>query len=194
MTYGALDVLETTNLTNHLLIAMPNLLDPNFYQTVAYVCMHNESGAMGIVINRAMNVELGAVLDHMQIEVTSPSANSLAIYDGGPVQRERGFVIHRPAGKWDAMLTLDHDIGITTSRDILNAIATGKGPDQVLIALGYAGWGAGQLERELSENAWLTAPVDLDIMFNTPIHKRWQAAAARLGVDLMLISSEAGHG
>jgi putative transcriptional regulator len=91
------------------------------------------------------------------------------------------------------MLTLDHDIGITTSRDILNAIATGKGPDQVLIALGYAGWGAGQLERELSENAWLTAPVDLDIMFNTPIHKRWRAAAARLGVDLMLISSEAGH-
>ncbi len=187
-------MLETTNLTNHFLIAMPNLCDPNFFHTVTYICMHNEEGAMGIVINRPMDVDLGDVLEHMEIEADDPRANRLPIFEGGPVQRERGFVIHQPAGQWDAMLTISEDLGITTSRDILNAIANGRGPNKVLIALGYAGWGAGQLEQEMAENAWLSTPADQHIIFNTPPEQRWQAAASRLGVDLTLLSSDAGHG
>jgi putative transcriptional regulator len=148
---------------------------------------------MGIVINRPMNVDLGDVLEHMDIEAQDPVAARLPIFEGGPVQRERGFVIHRPIGEWDAMLTVSDDLGITTSRDILGAIAKGQGPHQVLIALGYAGWGAGQLEQELAENAWLSIPADDQIIFDTPPHKRWEAAAARLGVDLTLLSNEAGH-
>ncbi|BAP54947.1 putative transcriptional regulator [Thioploca ingrica] len=187
-------LLEPTNLTNHFLIAMPNLWDPHFFHTVTYVCVHNDEGAMGIVINRPLNVDLGDVLEHMDIEATDPFANRLPVFEGGPVQRERGFVIHQPAGRWDAMLTISEDLGITTSRDILNAIADGRGPKKVLIALGYAGWGAGQLEQEMAENAWLSTPADNHIIFNIPPEQRWQAAASRLGVDLTLLSSEAGHG
>ncbi|MDY6991539.1 MAG: YqgE/AlgH family protein [Pseudomonadota bacterium] len=185
--------LERTYLTNHFLIAMPNLADPNFFHTVTYICMHNEEGAMGIVINRPMDVDLGDVLEHMEIEAQDPIASRLPIFEGGPVQRERGFVIHRPPGQWDAMLTVSESLGITTSRDILGAIACGQGPQQVLIALGYAGWGAGQLEQELAENAWLSIPADNQIIFETPPEKRWEAAAARLGVDLTLLSNDAGH-
>lgn len=189
-------MLETTYLTNHFLIAMPNLADPDFYQTVTYVCMHNEDGAMGIIINRPMDIDLGEVLEHMEIEVEDPVAARMAIFEGGPVQRERGFVLHRPIGQWDAMINLDqsHDIGITVSRDILDAIAQGHGPNEVLIALGYAGWNAGQLEQELANNAWLSTPASSRILFHTPPEQRWQAAASQLGVDLTLISSDAGHG
>ncbi|OQW95188.1 MAG: hypothetical protein BWK79_03320 [Beggiatoa sp. IS2] len=188
-------MLETTYLTNHFLIAMPNLSDPNFFRTVTYICMHNEDGAMGIVINRPMdNVELGEVLEHMKIEATDPTVQHLPVFEGGPVRRERGFVIHEPLGQWDAMLMIDNSIGVTTSRDILGAIATGKGPQRILIALGYAGWAAGQLERELADNAWLSTPADKQVIFNTPTEKRWQAAAAQLGIDLRLLSGEAGHG
>jgi len=187
-------MIETTYLTNHFLIAMPNLGDPNFFHTVTYVCMHNEEGAMGIIINRPTNVELGDILKHMGIDTKENKITKLSVYDGGPVQRERGFVIHRPVGNWEAMLTLDENIAITTSRDILTAIAHDDGPDEVLVALGYAGWSAGQLEKELVDNAWLSIPADADIIFNTPFNRRWQAAADRLGVDLTLLSSEAGHG
>ncbi len=187
-------MLETTYLTHHFLIAMPNLLDPHFFQTVTYICMHNEDGAMGIVINRPMNVELGEVLEHMNIETTDSAITTLPIFEGGPVQRERGFVIHQPIGQWDAMLTVAESLGITTSRDILNAIARGEGPQKIFIALGYAGWSPGQLERELAENAWLSTPADTRIIFEVPPEKRWQAAARHLGVDLTLLSSEAGHG
>lgn len=186
-------MLETTYLTNHFLIAMPTLLDPNFFRTVTYICMHNEEGAMGIVINRPLDVDLGDVLEHMNIEIPDPAIARLPVFEGGPVQRERGFVIHEPVGHWDAMLTTGNNIGITTSRDILGAIAEGKGPQKVLIALGYAGWSPGQLERELVENAWLSTPADDQIIFQTPPHMRWEAAAAQLGIDLTLLSSEAGH-
>lgn len=191
---GTIAMLEPTYLTDHFLIAMPNLGDPNFFRTVTYICMHNEEGAMGIVINRPMDVDLGDVLEHMNIEAQDPMANRLPIFEGGPVQRERGFVIHQPAGQWDAMLNVGDDLGITTSRDILGAIADGRGPKKVLIALGYAGWGAGQLEQEMAENAWLSTPADNSIIFNISPEQRWHAAAARLGVDLTLLSSEAGHG
>lgn len=186
-------MIETTYLTNHFLIAMPSLLDPNFFRTVTYICMHNEDGAMGIVINRPMDVDLGDVLEHMDIETTDTIIARLPVFEGGPVQRERGFVIHEPAGQWDAMLTAGENIGITTSRDILGAIAEGKGPKKMLVALGYAGWSPGQLERELAENAWLSTPADNQIIFHVPPHKRWSAAAAQIGVDLTLLSNEAGH-
>lgn len=187
-------MLETTYLTNHFLIAMPNLADPHFFHTVTYICMHDNEGAMGIVINRPMGVNLGILLDHMKIEVKDQSSIELPVFEGGPVDRERGFVIHQAFGEWDAMLSVDNILAVTTSKDILSAIATGQGPQQALIALGYAGWEAGQLEHELANNAWLSTPADKQIIFNTPPEKRWHAAAANLGVDLTLISSQAGHG
>ncbi|WP_353571458.1 YqgE/AlgH family protein [Candidatus Albibeggiatoa sp. nov. BB20] len=190
-------MIETTYLTNHLLIAMPNLDDPHFAQTVTYVCMHNDDGAMGIVINRPITgVDVGQVLEHMNIESQNPIAERWPVFDGGPVQKERGFVLHEPPekGQWDAMLILQNNVAITTSQDILQAMAKGNGPDKVLIALGYAGWSAGQLEHEMLENTWLSIPAnDNDIIFNIPIENRWQAAAAKLGIDLNLLSTQAGH-
>ncbi len=185
--------IETLNLTNHFLIAMPNLADSNFFHTVTYICMHNEEGAMGIIINRPMKVSLGDILEHLNIDLEEPRVSRVPIYDGGPVAKERGFIIHQPVGDWEAMLTMSDDLGITTSRDVLIAIAQGRGPQRFLVALGYAGWAAGQLEQEIAENAWLTAPVDTNIIFNTPPAKRWQAAAASLGIDVNLMTGEAGH-
>ncbi len=186
-------MLETTNLTNQFLIAMPALADPNFYHTVTYVCAHNEDGAMGIVINRPMDLNLGDIMTQMNIDVTADRVKSLPIFDGGPVQRERGFVIHRPGGKWDAMLEVGSELSVTTSRDILVAVANGKGPEKTLIALGYAGWGAGQLEKEIAENAWLHGPASERVLFEMPHEERWQAAAALVGVDFDRLSGEAGH-
>lgn len=185
--------MDPTNLTNQFLIAMPSLADPNFYHTVTYVCAHNDEGAMGIIINRPMEMSLGDILSQMEIEVTSDEAKTIPIFDGGPVQRERGFVIHRSGGDWDAMLPVSDDITVTTSRDILAAVAKGEGPGQALIALGYAGWGAGQLEREMADNAWLNGPADQGILFDLPHEQRWEAAAALLGVDFDRLSDQTGH-
>lgn len=187
-------MLETTYLTNHFLIAMPNLTDPHFFHTVTYICMHDNDGAMGIVINRPMGVNLGTLLEHMKIEIKDQAAAQVPVFEGGPVQRERGFVIHQPVGEWDAILSTNSTLGVTTSKDILSAIANGQGPEQVFVALGYAGWEAGQLEKELANNAWLSTPADKHILFDIPPEKRWKAAAASLGVDLTLLSSQAGHG
>ncbi|NIP71714.1 MAG: YqgE/AlgH family protein [Gammaproteobacteria bacterium] len=183
----------STSLTNHFLIAMPQLADPNFFHTVTYICEHNRDGAMGIVINRPLELTLGEVLDHMGIDAEHRDAIGQTVYMGGPVQQERGFVLHRPASHWDATLAIADDIGVTTSRDILSAIARGEGPNNALVALGYAGWGAGQLEGEIAENAWLSGPADEHILFETPDEQRWEAAAALLGVDLNLLSGDAGH-
>ena len=181
------------DLTNHFLIAMPSLLDPNFHRTVTYMCAHNSEGAMGIVINRPLDLSLREVLGHMEIEATNPDVNDIRVVQGGPVQRERGFVIHHPAGEWDAVLRVGEEVAIATSRDILSAIATGEGPDSAVIALGYAGWGAGQLEREVSENAWLSGPADTRIIFDVPYDERWASAARLMGVDIDRLSGEAGH-
>jgi putative transcriptional regulator len=182
-----------TDLTDHFLIAMPTLDDPQFLQTVTYLCAYNREGAMGIVINRPLDLQLGDILSHMEIEVSHAPAQRLPVFQGGPVQPERGFVIHRPHGNWDAMLKVTPDIAITTSRDILVAIANGTGPQQMLIALGYAGWTAGQLEREMAANAWLSIPADDAVIFDVPTPNRWHAAAARLGIDINLLSPHAGH-
>jgi putative transcriptional regulator len=172
---------------------MPSLQDPNFHRTVTYLCAHNDEGAMGIVINRPLELNLGEVLDHMSIEVENDDVNDMAVLQGGPVQRDRGFVIHEPAGHWEAVLSVTDDIAIATSRDILAAVAHGDGPERAVVALGYAGWGAGQLEREVQQNAWLSGPADSSIIFDLPYDKRYESAARLLGVDLDRLSGEAGH-
>ncbi len=180
-------------LNNHFLIAMPALEDPNFFHSVTYICEHNEQGAMGIVINQPLDISLGDVLTHMEMTNDNETLGSTPVYLGGPVQTDRGFVLHEPAGKWDSMLEVTDDIAVTTSRDILQALNDGKGPNRSLVALGYAGWGEGQLEDELVANTWLTCPADSAIIFDTPIENRWTAAAASLGVDLNTLSDTFGH-
>ncbi len=182
-----------TSLTNHFLIAMPGLLDPNFARTVTYICEHGEHGAMGIVINRPLEVTLGPLLSQLGITPRDPGVARIPIYQGGPVQTDRGFVLHSGGHTYESTLPITPEISITTSRDILEAIAAGEGPEQVLIALGYAGWAGGQLEQEMSANAWLNGPASSEIIFRLKPSARWLAAAQLLGVDLNLMSGEAGH-
>ena len=181
------------NFTHQFLIAMPSLEDPNFHRTVTYICHHDEDGAMGIVINRPLDVRLGDVLSHMHIEPTNVDINAVPVVHGGPVQTERGFVIHQPVGQWDSVLEVQDGIGVATSRDILTAIATGEGPAHAIVALGYAGWGAGQLEQEMADNAWLSGPADNSIIFDQPYENRWHCAARLIGVDPDKLVSGAGH-
>ncbi len=184
---------EVTYLTNQFLIAMPMLADSNFYQTVTYISEHNNKGAMGMVINRPLQLSIRHLLDHLNIKTDRPDLSSLPVYHGGPVQPEQGFVIHSPVGQWKATLKINNQIGITTSRDILQAIACREGPEHMLVILGYAGWGPGQLELELVNNAWLSTPSDCDILFFKSSSQRWLAAASLLGVDLNLLSANVGH-
>ncbi|RFA31483.1 hypothetical protein CAI21_00710 [Alkalilimnicola ehrlichii] len=180
-------------LSNHFLIAMPTLADPNFAQTVTYICEHNEEGAMGIVINRPIDISMSELFNHLGLESDDETAAQQRVYMGGPVQRERGFVLHSAETVWEATLKVSPAISITTSRDILDAIAQQEGPKQYLVALGYAGWEAGQLEAEIAENSWLSGPADASIIFEHNSNDRWQAAASLLGVDLSLLSTDAGH-
>jgi putative transcriptional regulator len=184
---------QEQSLTNHFLIAMPGLEDPNFFRTVTYVCEHSEQGTMGIVVNRPMELQLGAMLEQLDIRVADPGKASQPIYIGGPVQTDRGFVLHNGLQSWDSTLQITEGISVTTSRDILEAIALGEGPDASLIALGYAGWSSGQLEHEMVANAWLSGPANDEILFQLPSGERWQAAARLLGVDMNLLSGQAGH-
>lgn len=184
---------EKSSLKSQLLIAMPALQDPNFSRTVTYICEHGDHGAMGIVLNRPTDLRLADVLRHMEIEDGLGAAGDQIVYLGGPVEEERGFVLHTHTDPWDSTLAITDHISITTSRDILEAMAHGEGPGQTLVALGYAGWGAGQLEQELQQNAWLSGPADQSILFDLPADQRWEAAARLLGVDVNLLSSEAGH-
>jgi len=183
----------TASLSNHFLIAMPTLDDPNFHHTTTYICEHNEDGALGVVINRPLGMQLGEILRHMDIDPASDEVATQQVYMGGPVQSDRGFVLHEPSGDWEATLQVTETIGITSSRDILAAIAEGKGPDHAIVTLGYAGWGAGQLEEELAANTWLSGPASSTVVFETPSEERWMAAAALLGIDLNLLSGDAGH-
>lgn len=181
------------DLTNHFLIAMPSLADPNFSHTVTLVCAHSEEGAMGIVINRPLEIELEEVLSQLDLPTDNPAIASLPVYEGGPVHRDRGFVIHTPLTEFNSTICVTGQVGVSTSRDILDAMSRGQGPAHALVALGYAGWGAGQLEEEISQNAWLSIPADPDILFDTPPELRWYRAAEGLGVDLNMLSSDTGH-
>lgn len=181
-------------LVNHFLIAMPRLDDANFTQSVTYICEHNSEGAMGITINRPSDVLLQDILEQIQIKANRSEIGHQTIYNGGPVQTDRGFILHSKTNKkWDATLEITDDIQLTSSKDILKAIANDEGPEQSLITLGYAGWGEGQLEKEMANNFWLSCLADSNIIFNTPIDKRWESAASLLGIDLQLLSNDAGH-
>ncbi len=181
------------SLRDHFLLAMPSLTDAIFAHSITYLCEHNEQGAMGIVINHPLDLCVEEILEHLNLSA-SGRLRETPVMAGGPVHMDRGFVLHRPSGKdWEATLDVTDEVALTTSRDILVAIAEDDGPEDNLIALGYAGWGAGQLELEISENSWLTLPADSAIIFDTPYHLRASTAAAQLGVDLNLISGEAGH-
>ncbi|MGQ0656547.1 MAG: YqgE/AlgH family protein [Chromatiales bacterium] len=185
--------MRSMNLTNHFLIAMPSLADPNFSHTVTYMCAHSEEGAMGIVINRPLSFGLGEVLSQMQMQATHPRINDIPVFQGGPVQRDRGFILFRPNTQWGSSLEVGGEVGVATSRDILEAISRGEGPSDTLVALGYAGWSAGQLEQEILDNAWLSSPANEQILFKVPPQDRWRRAAALLGINIDAMSPEAGH-
>ena len=186
-------MIDLVSLTNHFLIAMPNLGDPNFSRTVALICEHSKDGAMGLVINRITDLRMTDVLEQMNIEAPDSRHLNEPVHVGGPVQINRGFVVHEPLGKWESTLAVAGELGVSTSRDILEALARNQGPEHYILTLGYAGWEAGQLEHELAENAWLSGPADRGILFHTPPEARWNAAARLLGIDLTTLSGEAGH-
>ena len=181
------------SLSNHFLLAMPTLREGIFSQSITYICEHGVDGAMGIVINQPLELSVAEIFEHLQIKTEANSSRE-PVMAGGPVQIDHGFVLHRHCeAEWESSLEVTQEITLTTSRDILRAIAQGSGPSDHIIALGYAGWSAGQLEEELAQNSWLTLPADSDIIFSTPYQQRHSAAAAILGVDMNLISGQAGH-
>jgi len=185
---------DANYLSGQLLIAMPSLADPNFSQTVALICEHSERGSLGIVINKPMPMRMGEVFEQLSMEAAHPALRDLPVLRGGPVQPDRGFVIHGPdVRSWESSMEVGDDLVVTTSRDILQAISRGEGPERMILALGYAGWDAGQLEAELRQNAWLTAPCDLAIVFDVPFESRWHAAARVLGVDMSRVSRFSGR-
>lgn len=186
--------METANLTNHFLIATPSLKDPTFSKTVTYICEHNNKGALGIIINRPIQeIKLDQIFTEMEITITNHNLEQ-TVYSGGPVHPEQGFILHSPSGNWSSSLKIADNIALTTSKDILTAIAQGQeAVNHSLIALGYAGWGEGQLEQELTSNSWLSVPADPNIIFSTPIESRWQKAMQLLGIDLTFLSNHIGH-
>jgi len=181
------------SLSNQLLIAMPGMADPNFSSTVTLVCEHNDKGALGVVINRPLTLSLGGLFEQLELTDADQTNADSPVLSGGPVAREQGFVLHNPGASYDSSIAVSPDIHLTLSRDVLDALATGSGPDQSLVALGYAGWDAGQLEEEMLSNTWLTVPASPDIIFDVPFPDRWSVAAKSIGIDISKISVHAGH-
>ncbi len=189
--------MNTVSLANHFLIAMPAMADPNFARSLTFVCEHNADGALGIIVNRPIDMNVAGLFERVNISLGAEAARSelagLPVYFGGPVQTDRGFVLHRPKGQWHSTLTVTDEIGLTSSRDILQAMSESGAPHDVVISLGYAGWSAGQLEHELSQNAWLTVAADSHIIFGLPPEERLPAAMQLLGIDFANLSEIAGH-
>lgn len=183
----------TANLTHNFLIAMPTLADPNFSRTLTYIAEHNEHGALGIIVNRPTELTLAMLFERVELPLESPDLSDQPVYFGGPVQTDRGFVLHRPVGDWHSTLVVTDEIGLTSSRDVLQAMGAKGTPSDVLVTLGYAGWDAGQLEHELSDNAWLTVPAEMSIVFDLPPEERLVAAMQLLGIDFTNLSEVAGH-
>lgn len=181
------------SLTNQLLIAMPGLADPNFSSTVTLICEHNDQGALGIVINRPLTLQLGGLFEQLDVNDADPDVSRGAVLIGGPVSVERGFVLHDSQRSFESSITVSDDIQLTLSRDIIDALAAGTGPKKSLVALGYAGWEAGQLECEMLANSWINVPASPDIVFEIPFEQRWTSAARKLGIDISRISPDAGH-
>lgn len=181
------------NLTNHFLIAMPAMADPYFAKTLTFICEHNEQGALGVVINRPIDLTLQTLFEQIELELHSPDLVDLPVYFGGPVQMDRGFVLHQPIGEWQSTLVVEGEVGLTTSKDILDALGKGNGPQKVLVTLGYAGWAPGQLEHEIGQNGWLTVRAKPHVIFEIPAEERYVAAMQMLGVDFASLSEDAGH-
>ena len=180
-------------LQQHMLIAMPAMADPNFSHSVTLMCQHNEEGAIGITINRLSGFTLGEVLRQLDIPCEHEKIASILVLEGGPVSPDHGFVVHPPEEGFESSICINDDIMVTTSRDILVAIATGNGPEQFLVALGYAGWGIGQLESEMRENAWLSVTADKAVLFDSPLHSRWDKAVGKLGINIDHLHGVGGH-
>jgi putative transcriptional regulator len=182
-----------SNLTNHFLLAMPGMADPNFGGSVVFIAEHGPKGALGLVVNRPMEIDLGTLFERIDLNLESGELARSPVYFGGPVQTDRGFVLHRPLGAWGSTVVVGDDVGLTSSKDVLEAVAAGQGPERLLVTLGYSGWGPGQLEGEIARNAWLTAPADADVIFDTPVEQRLARAFGLLGIDPAFLSSAAGH-
>ncbi|WOJ97521.1 YqgE/AlgH family protein [Congregibacter brevis] len=190
---NSLKISSSDSLRDHFLLAMPGLDSGLFSGSITYICEHGEAGAMGIVINQPLDLSLGEIFDHLDIDC-DPRFHDQPVLAGGPVQIDHGFVLH-PKGEdsWDSSLGVTPKVQLTTSRDVLKAIACGEGPKDFVVALGYAGWSAGQLEEEIANNSWLTLPAENNIIFHTAVENRVAAAASALGIDMNLMSAEAGH-
>lgn len=187
--------MQQLDLSNHFLIAMPSMEDSVFAKSLTYICEHNEQGALGIIVNRPTNLTLGELFEQINIPLKQSEMRNIPVHFGGPVQTDRGFVLHDPIGNWQSTLSIHNKLGLTTSKDILQAVGDGQGqePQHLLISLGYAGWAQGQLEHELSQNAWLSVGASERILFELPAEERLPAAMALLGVDYASLSEEAGH-
>lgn len=181
------------SLANHLLIAMPTLQDTFFSRSVTYICEHTEEGALGIMLSQPLEATYHELFNHLRIASTNRDVLDNTLLAGGPVDKERGFILHSPLGNWDSSMTISDDIALSTSEDILTAIANQQGPDEEVIALGYSGWDKGQLEREIQENSWLIVPANKDIIFHTKPEHRWQKATQLLGIDWTQLSEQSGH-
>ena len=190
------------NLTHHFLIAMPGLEDESFARSVVYLCEHSERGALGLIINKPTDITLKGLFDKVDLSLRREDLTKEPVFQGGPVQTERGFVLHEPMlmdkGETDesayaSTMTIPGGLEMTTSKDVLEALSTGAGPRRVLITLGYSSWGEGQLESELAENAWLTVAADLSVIFDTPVPERYDRALSLLGLQAWMLSPEAGH-
>lgn len=184
---------HTNNLTGYFLLAMPAMIDPTFQKSVTLICEHNDKGAMGLILNRTIDMTVELLFKNLELPVENPDIHDRKVLLGGPVQTERGFVLHRPIGDWQHTLPVFDNIGVTTSKDVLKSIALGYDPQEYLITLGYAGWSEGQLETEIANNDWLTVPASPDIIFNTAPETRYAAAVDLLGIDLSNLSMSAGH-
>nr|WP_315199173.1 YqgE/AlgH family protein [uncultured Aquabacterium sp.] len=185
------------DLTDQFLIAMPNMRDDNFAGAVVYLCEHNDNGALGLVINRPTDINLKGLFEKVDLSLERPDLAGSPVYFGGPVQTERGFVLHESlgddGGHYSSTLRIAGGLEMTTSRDVLEALSNGAGPRRILVTLGYSGWGAGQLEDEISRNGWLTVQARPDIIFETPFEQRYDKALSLLGVDRSFLMGEAGH-
>lgn len=186
-------IIPELNLANHFLIAMPSMVDPMFGGAVVYVCEHNPEGALGIVINKPTDFNIDDFFERIDLQLEARDNAMQPVVFGGPVQNDRGFVLHAASGDYSSTLEVSETISFTTSLDVLEAVAGGAGPKRLLISIGYSGWGAGQLENEVAQNCWLTVVAEPAILFDIPLADRYVAAIKLLGIDPMMLNAEAGH-
>jgi putative transcriptional regulator len=189
---------DAINLTNQFLIAMPGMADDNFARTVVYLCEHSKNGALGLVINRPTDITLKSLFEKVELSLDRDELAQQPVFFGGPVQTERGFVLHEKSGMEQSPYTstlaiAGGDLEMTTSKDVLEALSNGAGPRRLMVTLGYSGWSAGQLEEEIGRNGWLTVNADPQVIFDTPVDERYQRALSLLGFDPLMLSQEAGH-